>query len=248
MSLDVPVIDLGEVDAPISGTKSMRPVKALRSHMPTARTVPSQAFYREPPRSGLLASLSLFLPGAGQMLAHEMAWGLFFLSSLGFLSTLAWSIVVTIDRLSATLRLLELPSLGALGVLPFLYIAAAVIHIGGVLHAHGVGSPWRREIHPFWPALASVVVPGWGQMLNGACGRAAFILGYIWVLGAGGIMISPLGRRMLSIAGLELPLAVRPRLALGTLLAAFVIVWAIAVHDAFVIAKVRRNQQAKDRS
>jgi hypothetical protein len=242
LSPDVPVIDLGEVDAPrrMRGTQTSAPAKAVRFDASNARRIPSLAIYAEPPRSGLLASLSLFLPGAGQMLAREMAWGLFFLSSLGFLGALAWSIVVTIDRLMATLDLFELPPQGVLWVLPLLYISAATLHVWGVLHAHGLGSPWRREIHPFWSALASVLVPGWGQVLNGACGRAAVLLGSLWPLGAGGILISPLGRRTLSIVGLEPPLAARHGIAVGVLLAALVVVWAISVHDAAVLARVRR--------
>ena len=119
------------------------------------------------------------------MLAGAVTHGLFFLSAMGLLCTLAWAIVETFDRLTGTLDLFNMPRAAALGTLAVLYILASILHLCGVLHVHTLLPRTRRDRHPAFMGLASLLVPGWGQMLNGCYGRGTLFLASLWSFGAG---------------------------------------------------------------
>ena len=57
------------------------------------------------------------------------------------------------------------------------------------------------------PALASLLLPGWGQLLAGHRRRAVLFLGGLWILGAAWLLVTPSGMRVLSRVGLMLPAA-----------------------------------------
>ena len=90
------VYDLGNLEPP----PPLRPATAP----PTSQVVSAESNRL---RDGATAggfdwrgSLSLFLPGSGRLLRGQPALGLFFICSLGFLVTLGWAVLATIDRLS----------------------------------------------------------------------------------------------------------------------------------------------------
>jgi hypothetical protein len=51
----------------------------------------------------------LFVPGLGQLIAGEIAWGLFYLSGIGFCAAFLWAVLASLDRVVPTLRLLDVP-------------------------------------------------------------------------------------------------------------------------------------------
>ena len=88
-------------DAPFSGLETFKVTFAKAVLVGTAGTAlprPPASFPRQP-RAGWLpdigpelsASLSLFLPGTGQVLRREMILGAFFLSTLPFLGAFGWA-------------------------------------------------------------------------------------------------------------------------------------------------------------
>ena len=149
---DVSVFDLGELDAPhhgpTNGSAYGRAVPPTRSRTAYEEFPASFATaYPAPRGAGILPSLSIFVPGAGQLLLGRIAMGLCVLSSIGFLGTLGWAILASIDRLARTLDLFGIPATTILVTLLAIYILTAILHLCGVLHAHALVP---RTYRPGW--------------------------------------------------------------------------------------------------
>ena len=247
MEQDELVYDLGELQPEPRRSRREFPssVDGPQSQSPRSQSRPSTG--RAGPRStgpALADSLSIFLPGSGQLLAGEAKWGLFFLTAAGFLATFTWAITTTFDRLVFTLDILGLSPRLLLFSLAILYVAAAALHLSGVLHAHALGysASERRGPHPVLAGIASLLVPGWGQVLNSHRRRSALFLGSLWVLGAAWIAVSPLGSWTLSRAGLRVPASLLEGWGPSTLVTLTAVLWVVAVYDAGAGAAARRGR------
>jgi hypothetical protein len=197
-----------------------------------------------PPRFPIFGSLSVLVPGAGQFALGDPTAGLFFLTSMAFLASLAWALIGTLERIAETLMVLGYPRQAGVWALGLLYIAGAVVHLGAVWQAASRDRvPGERPSPP--PLLAggaSLLVPGWGQLLNGNRLRAVVFLGALWVIGAAWLVASAPVTTMLASVGLvpahEMRIFGAPMVR-WTLPA---VVWAVAVYDAFASATARRRE------
>jgi TM2 domain-containing membrane protein YozV len=236
MSQERSVYDLGSVD--LSATRDPAP-EAARAAQPAApphesRTVVNPRRMRPiaavpAPAFDVCGSLSIFVPGSGQILRGEIALGLFFLVTVAFFGTLVWAIVGTLDRLSATLSLMGQSPAAAAWMLGALFAAGGLVHLTCVLNA---GSNGARAPNPAFAAVASLLVPGWGQILNGDRYRAALFLFLLWVVAAGWILVSPPAHSVLAELGLYLPVWAK---VLSTPIVRWTlpaIVWTLSVYDA----------------
>ncbi len=189
------------------------------------------------PRSALPAtagSLSLFLPGSGQLLLGEIRLGVFFLSLVAFLVALTWAVVAGLDRLVPTLDLLGVPRQAVVAALAIAFLAGAALHLAGVVDAHqrACVAADATSAPPILAGLASLLVPGWGQLLRGRRRRSALFLGGAWTLGAAWIVVSPLGQRVLSSADVALPASLRDGWGPVALVTLSAVLWVVAVYDA----------------
>ncbi len=247
MSEDIGVYDLGEVQlddsaAPQragSGIRRGNPIPPA----PRARSGQNGLAARvDRTGPGLTGSLSLFLPGAGQILAGAPVLGLFFGSGIGFALTALHSLMATRDRLFPTLDLLELPRAAAGAALLALLLGAAALHVAAVVHAHWLHADRHPAApHPLAAALASALVPGWGQILVGHRARAAFFLGALWLIGVAWLTATPAGLGILRDLGLAVPRGARDGFGPIALVTAPVLVWALATYDAGTGAVARRR-------
>lgn len=242
MNRDSGTYDLGNLDVGASVGEetvvSPRPV-APRQGM---RAVPRRsASYRPaavaPPALDVCGSLSIFVPGSGQILRGEVALGSLFFVSMAFVGTLAWAILSTLGRVAPTLDVLGYPPAVAAWMLCGLFAAAGALHLACVLNA---GSDAARVPHPAIAAGASLVVPGWGQILNGDRLRAALFLGLVWLAAAGWIMVSAPAIRFLEILGLYLPAWAKVLSSPAVRFTLPAIVWTLSVYDAASRAAHRR--------
>ncbi|MHC4934348.1 MAG: hypothetical protein ACYTGV_19420 [Planctomycetota bacterium] len=241
MSQDTSVFDLGNLDI----AAASRPTETERPPGPTP--VPTQVGERRrvrtvaaavpAPAFDVCGSLSVFVPGSGQVLRGEVASGLFFLASVGLTGTLAWAILNTLDRLAATLDVLGYPAAVAAWALAALFTLTGALHLACVFHA---GSDAARAPHPVFAGIASLVVPGWGQILNGDRIRAVGFLGLLWIVAAGWILVSPPTERLMSELGLYLPLWAKILSAPVVRWTFPAIVWTLSVYDAASRASHRR--------
>jgi len=248
MEQDELVYDLGELEVePRQSRAEFHPsIEGLHSR--TTRSRSRSTAGRPGPRSigpALASSLSIFLPGSGQLLAGEAQWGLFFLTATAFLATLIWAISATLDRLFSTFDLLGFPPKVLVCGLASFYVAASALHVSSVLQAHGLGYPVseRRGPHAILAGLASLLVPGWGQVLNGHRRRSALFLVSLWVLGAAWITVSPVGSHTLSYVDLRVPSGALEGWGPSTLVTLTAVVWVVAVYDAAAGATARRRER-----
>jgi hypothetical protein len=236
MSNDAAVYDLGEIDAgkgqPRPTPAAVPPQQATRLRATPQSTVIDRGPRRS--RSAWSVGFALFLPGAGHLLSAEFASGMAFLASIGFIGTLIWAIVGTLDRLGPTLALVGLPAQGGLWALGLLYFAAAAVHVINVFSAarDQSGSGRLRGPHPIVAGLASLLIPGWGQALNGNRKSAALFLSSCWIVGAAWILVTPAVQELLAAEGLYLP---RGLTVLSSPLVRWTVpalIWALAIYDA----------------
>jgi len=202
------------------------------------RSRPSFATVRPGSGRSLGESLSILLPGSGQMVRGDVAVGLFFLASFGFVVTLAWAVTGSVDRLAGTLSLLGYPPAVAAWILCGLFATAAILHLGCVLNA---GSGLESARKPAVAGVASLVIPGWGQLLNGDRLRAVFFLGLLWLVGAGWLLVSPSAQRLLADLHLYLPPWASILAAPAVRWTLPAIVWTLSVYDAASRAAGRRD-------
>jgi TM2 domain-containing membrane protein YozV len=199
---------------------------------------PAPVYGRAPrasgPGPGLTGSLSLFLPGAGQIVAGETVWGLFFLSCVGFIASVAWALIETFERLLPTLDLLGVPRVSFVATFFALAASGCALHIGAASQAHALrddGGP-ERAPHPALAGIASALIPGWGQILSGHRVRGALFLFAAWALGLCWLAVTPQVSAVLDACGFPVPPAVRDGWGPVALVALPLAVWAVGIYDA----------------
>ena len=180
--------------------------------------------YNGQPKLGLLLFLTEVLAVAGHWSVVKL-WPV--LKEMGYIFAVSeWEIFVS------------------LAVVDFLMIFLLLYNVAQAYHqAEMDGNPFGGFRRPVLSALASLVVPGWGQLLNAQLGKALFflfcLLAGIYV--ATLLAVSPFLR---FTAGLDLnPLTARPA-ALAGVGALFLgaVAWILSVYDAFLVARYRRHQ------
>lgn len=191
----------------------------------------------------LAGSLSLFVPGLGEMVAGEFAWGLFYLTGIGFCAAMLWATVRTLDSLVATLQVLGVPLPLLVGAMLLLAGSAALLHLAGIMHAHAIGDgpSGHASPHPIVTSLASLLVPGWGQLLAGHRRRATMFLGALWLFAAAWLLVTPRATALLASLHVALPDGVRDGWGPAVLLAGPIVTWALAVYDAAAGAVAERR-------
>jgi TM2 domain-containing membrane protein YozV len=239
MRRDEDIYDLGDVElgkpAPVLGAIRSAPRLSAVRREPT----PSPSGVRP----ALAGSLSMFVPGLGQMVTGETAWGAFYLTWVAFCAACLWAVLVTLDRLLPTLRLLSLPPEAAVIAVVSLALLTVTLHLAAVFHAHASAAQgrFRGAAHPIVAGIASFLIPGWGQLLVGHCRRAVLFLAGVWLLGSAWLLVTPDGMRTLVRLGVSCPAAIRDGWGPVALLSAPVVLWVIAVYDAAAGAAAQRN-------
>jgi len=240
MSRNETIYDLGEVDhdkphAAFGG------IPEVPRPMPPRRETRTEQAGAGPALAG---SLSMFVPGLGQMISGEIAWGLFYLSGMGFCAATLWAVLVTLDRLVPTLGLLDVPGTAIIVTLGSLALLAVALHLAAVLHAHALATCMGDQTapHPIVAAIASLAIPGWGQILAGHRRRAALFLGGVWLLSGAWLLLTPAGTRVVVRLGLTLPAAMRDGWGPVVMLSASLVLWVIGVYDAAAGAAAERKR------
>jgi TM2 domain-containing membrane protein YozV len=227
MNNESAVYDLGAVDSAI--------------HSDTTRSVPRQpaSVRRVPqlarrPLDSFADSLELFAPGLGQLFRARWADGLFALSVCGFLIALGWAIWETLDRVAASLTALGYPSHLGLYALAAIYACIASLHTANVLYGTTRDS---TRAHPVSAGCASLLVPGWGQLLNRQPAKAAAFVGGLWSVGIAWLLASPWIAGLLQSQGVGLRGGFELLSSPVVLWTAPAVLWVLAVYDAVASAR-----------
>lgn len=243
MSTSSTVYDLGAIDESQAPAPESEPLPLMGPDARAERS-PRVARARRPvsaPQPNLLDpiadTLTLVLPGTGHMLRGRWAAGFALAGWVGLLSTCIWALHGSLNRLDATLPFLGYPreagiwALGALvGSLALLHVSAQARHSGGATVAP----------HPVVSGVASALIPGWGQLLNGHRLKAATFVAGLWVVAASWALASQPVAALFERFDLYMPAALesfRSPLVRWTLPA---VIWALALYDAIGTARSPR--------
>jgi hypothetical protein len=239
MELDS-IYDLGEVHA-VRPAPTPQPPSVKRS-APASRSPQMRAVSAWTRSSPVLvpSSFALFVPGGGHLLQGRFRSGLALLGAAIFLGAAMAGIVAGLPRLWKAAGALELPpeaSLWALGALAGLLV---VLQVASVLSVRGYGSA-ARPLHPAISCVASGLVPGWGQVLNGDLVRGGFFLAAGWFTVAAWMLASAPFRQFLDAYRLHLPEFLSALSAEPTCWALAAALWPLAVYDAGASAYIARH-------
>jgi hypothetical protein len=236
------IYDLGGIDPTPSAVRGPQPRPAGRVEEPTVSIrAAAPAAQRSAVRSGFdfHGTLSLVLPGMGQMLRGEFALGLFFLTSLGFVGAFGWALIDSLERVTETLRVLGYPGAAVAWALCVTAGAGVLLHLANILSASPDAGPLSP--HPILAGLASAFVPGWGQILNGAHRRAClFVLG-AWLVAATWVLAAPIVHERLAEVRLFIPDEVLAFCSPAVRFTAPAVIWTLGVYDAVATATSRRR-------
>jgi len=238
MSKTAQVLNLGVI-----GAEHVEPFPGTADRPAGAAPVERAGRWPDPgPR--VAGSMSLFLPGTGQLLRGETMNGLFVLSTIGFFGALSWALLSTFERLAGTLRLFHLSIGLVFWTLVLAYSLAGAIHIAGVLNASIEYRRRRPVFHPAIPGVCSAIVPGWGQLMNGDRRRAALFLGFVWFVGGAWLITSARTTGFLNEFIPTVPAweqALRQPIFVWTAQWTLpAVVWCLAIYDAAASAAARR--------
>ncbi len=247
MDGDTNIYDLGNVDN-LDLPGSIKPEVDSPPERRVVKTAapPRRIDFGDPPKMHAdpdwTAVPSLILPGASHLLRGEFAKALCLITLTGFTVSLGWAIHGTMDRLAPTLEILGIPAAAAVWTLGFLAIALCCLHVAGVYRG---AQPAAREdgevrIHPAVAGVASGIIPGLGQLLNGDRVRAVILLSGIWLAAASWVLASPWITALLSTQKLVLPgwLAIAASPAFRWTVPA--VLWTLGIYDAVTRAEKSR--------
>lgn len=257
MRQNAEVYDLGEVERAIQQSRQQPTQPAIPKPPPARKAAPTRRPIRESFVDGrrvavfasdFSRSLSLFIPGATQMFQGRIALGLFYVTALAFMGTLTMAVLGTIDRLAPTLALLGASVAIAFWTLAIAFVLAGALHLAAVWTAQDPEADRDRPLrHPLVPAAASLIVPGWGQILNGDRMRAMLFLGGCWLIA--GVWIAS-SQSATELVNAYVPIvapweqSARGPLILWTLKWTVpVVLWALAVYDAVASAAGHRRSR-----
>lgn len=222
--------------------KGPRPVAAAVA-APAAVTAPRRARAGSPP---VAFTLSLFISGSGQLANGQTRLAAMFFLTQAFAVTLHWSARALWPY---ALKIGEIFSITETQI--FTAAAAVDVVFIGMLAA-GAAQAYHeaeRQSGRFdgvrvaaVPALASMIVPGWGQALNGQMEKAAFFLfcGLVEAYAIVLMTLSPLPRLIVESGREDLLAPDGSAVWMGTLFA-IGLTWTLAVYDAMLVSGFRRR-------
>ena len=227
MNNESAVYDLGSVDSAINAD-TMRsiprqPASVRRVAQPARRPLDSFA-----------DSLELFAPGLGQLCRARWSDGLFALVVCGFLIALGWAIWETLDRLAGALVALGYPAQGGVYALVMIYGCLAGLHTANVLYGTTRDS---SRAHPLSAGCASLLVPGWGQLLNRQPAKAAAFVAGLWLVGIAWLLASPWIAALFREQGVGLRGGLEALSSPVVLWTAPIVLWVLSVYDAVASAR-----------
>jgi len=222
--------------------------KALRMRVRPDRTPSPTLRPRESSEAHALSAstLSLFICGAGQIYNRQGKLGVLMLLTQIFAAAVNWAVIQlwpSLVEMAGLFGVNEWRLMQGIAAADFLVIVLMVASMyQAYRHAEGESGGYAGADNPLLTGFASLVVPGWGQLANAQAGKAAVFFfsllsgAYVVVL----MKLSPFVRILESVdeAG---ALTSRVETAAVAILGAAIVMWILAVYDAFLVAGLRRR-------
>ena len=120
----------------------------------------------------IAATLSLFLWGGGQIYNKDTRHGLYLLIAMALFGLSFSMIIISWDTVFAFLKGIGLTPINIIRMFFFLYALIMLLWYGNIIHAYlsvdrTRDEPFNGTDHPVLSGIASTLIPGWGQILNG---------------------------------------------------------------------------------
>jgi TM2 domain-containing membrane protein YozV len=130
---------------------------------------------------GVAATLSLLIWGAGQFYNRQSKLGLLFILLMANFYTILGLAFVYWNFLTTFLEEFRTTRSEALTAIGIIYLAGLIVWIFNILHAYYKADrnrtePFEGVHHPLLVTFCSILIPGWGQLLNGQPKKAFIFL------------------------------------------------------------------------
>ena len=206
--------------------------------------------YAQPPASGTRAmwssTFSLFLCGAGQAYNGQGKFGLLLLLTEALFVSVNWAVISLWSEVKEMVELFGITEWQLFVSLAASNYLMILISLGSVhqsyRHAEEIDGRFGGMDNPAISGIASMVVPGWGQLVNGQPGKAVvFLLGYLSGLYALALLLfTPLLKLLATVDPGNILSPQVNAVSAGVLVVAG-IAWLLSVYDAMLVAGFRRR-------
>lgn len=229
---------------------SMRPDASGGADRQRSATSRERVRYAQPPASGTRAlwasTFSLFICGAGQAYNGQGKLGaLLFLVealmvSVNWSLTRLWPEVKAVADVFGVTDLQIFLSVAALDYLMVFMIMTAVYQ--AYRQAERTDGVFSGRDNPVVSGMASLIVPGWGQIINGQPGKAISFL-FCVLSGVYTIILLALTPfpKLLNEVDAWRSLSAQLNTGVAAVLAVAGVVWVLSVYDAMLVAGFRRR-------
>ncbi len=238
----------GQGKSSLSLAKASKSAEKGRDAEETAfdRTPPPAARGGRPRNPAAAGSLSLFVWGLGQLYNGDTKLAALFLLSEGLVVAFHYLIVMTWSQIRTFAHLFfvsEWELMLYASSIDFCLIFFMLYNVAQAYRgAEARGGNFTGLHRPFVSGLASMLVPGWGQLLNGQLGKAVvFLFSFllqIYLLGL--YLISPFYRVVADLDPQQLLLRKAIWVGMGALFLT-ALSWLLSMYDAVVVARYTRR-------
>lgn len=131
-------------------------------------------------------SLSLFMWGGGQFYNDQVRWGVFFLLLMVIFYGVFCALIFSWETVTGYLNYEKIPLDNAFIALGLFYVFGVLVWAFNADHAyHNAANQNKEPFHgvdsKVFPFMCSLLVPGWGQFLNGQDKKGGVFLGLVSV-------------------------------------------------------------------
>lgn len=193
----------------------------------------------------LAATCSMWLSGTGHFLHREWKLGALYFLALSFTLSFHYFLHHGWSQIRSLVGRIGLGEADLFIGIVLIDLYLLLVLLSGINSAYRIGRAYGGEDeepspNPFLAATASVLIPGWGQIINGQIRKALFFLFFFFtvILGLGLFwsLNDPVNRLVLGGGD---PLQT---LLVGFSLAGYgMIVWTLSIYDAALVARFRRT-------
>lgn len=190
----------------------------------------------------IAATLSIFLWGCGQIYNKDAKYGLPLLSAMVVFGFLFFIIIISWDAAFTFLKGIGLTPLNIIQALFFLYALLMLLWLGNIIHAYFTadrtrGRPYNGTENPVLSGIASTLMPGWGQIMNGQPIKGA---AYLFSFFAGAFCLTFIisAAALWPLIDLEFERSAFETMLLTAAITVFIsfLLWLINIFDAVIVA------------
>jgi len=194
----------------------------------------------------LAATLSLFFCGAGQIYNQQTQVGTLMLLMQVLAVAANWAAIQLWTRMVSLAGLFGVSEwhlmLGIVGA----DVAVVLMMLTSIHQAYRFADDEaggsQASGNPILCGLASLLLPGWGQLANGQAGKAVFFL-FSTLAGVSVVVLTRLTPFLRLLATVDVNQSIMPRVTTGVMVmvGASAVMWILSVYDAALVSGFRRQ-------